>query len=141
MFLEFLLYFWDLYFRDVETTVCFPFTTTPFNYYYYAHFTGKLNFGENIRFVWDHTGSKQWILELNPDTKKPVFIILYCICWPLIPAKCSFPKPTSQTTDMILRLPNYRIQSSLLSWFSESTGILLNWGHKLMFLVVWGSFC
>ena len=48
----------------------------------------KLNFGEITWFVQNHTHREHWMWDLNSGVKKPVFIILYCPCWPWILTKC-----------------------------------------------------
>lgn len=119
--------FWG--FRDVEG-ICFPSTITYLIIIVMPILQlKKVNYGEIFWFVQDHAGIKQLIQDLNPD----IFFFHYDI-FPLLtlnPSQVLIPlKLTSQTTDIILSQSNYQIKNNLMSWFSASIGMLLNWWYS-----------
>lgn len=69
--------------------------------------------------------SRTWIL---------IFFFFHYDIFPLLtlnPSQVLIPlKLTSQTTDIILSQSNYQIKNNLMSWFSASIGMLLNWWYS-----------
>lgn len=84
--------------------------------------------------IQDDAVSKQCIQDLNPGIKKPIFIMLYCLCWLWIPAKGYYPKAyitNDWHASMPTQLPKKKlnINDSINSWFSTNIGILLKWSY------------